>query len=182
MIYEPNEDSFLLRNFVLEYAHGKVLDMGTGSGIQAEAALKKASEVLAADINPEAVSFCQDKGIQAIQSDLFENVEGKFDVIIFNPPYLPLEREYAGITFTEEDFNYVNDIALVGGKHGWETIDRFLQQAKLYLKKDGKILLSFSSLSGGVESFMEKYGYKFKKIGEQRIFFEELYVYLLEVF
>ncbi len=179
MIYEPNEDSFLLREFVLKYSKGRVLDMGTGSGIQAEAVLEKTKEVLAVDINQEAVEFCRKKGINAIQSDLFKNVKGKFDLIIFNPPYLPEEREDLGIKMTEKDFNYVNDVALVGGKNGWETIDRFLKDAKNFLNREGKILLSFSSLGGNVEKIMKKYGYKYEKLGEKRIFFEVLYVYLL---
>ena len=180
MIYEANEDSFLLREFVLRYAHEDVLDMGTGSGIQAEAALEKTKEVLAVDINYEAIDFCRKKGINALQSDLFEHVTGVFDLIIFNPPYLPEEREDLGTMLTIDDFNYVNDIALVGGKHGWETIDRFLKDAKKYLKKDGKILLSFSSLAGDVEKIMKNYGYNFEKLAEKRIFFEALYVYLLK--
>jgi len=180
MIYEPNEDSFMLREFVLQLARGKVLDMGTGSGIQAIAALEKTEDVFATDINEEAVEHCKKKGINAFQSDLFENIKEKFDMIIFNPPYLPEERDYMGMKFTEKDFNYVNDIALVGGKEGWETIDRFLKDCKNYLNSDGKILLSFSSMSGDVEKIMKKYDYKFEKLGEKRIFFEVLYVYLLE--
>ena len=179
MIYEPSEDSFLLREYVLRYAFGKVLDMGTGSGIQAEAALQKTKDVLAADVNPEAVNFCKNKGIFAIQSDLFENISDAFDLIIFNPPYLPEERDDLGIHMTTEDFNYVNDVALVGGKKGWETIDRFLNEARNHLKKDGSILLCFSSLSGDIEAIMRKYEYKYEKLVEKRIFFEVLYVYLL---
>ncbi len=180
MIYEPAEDSFLLREFVLRYAHGAVLDMGTGSGIQAEAALQKTDHVLAVDINLEAVDFCRKKGIPVVQSDLFEHVTGEFDLIIFNPPYLPQEREDLGITLTMEDFTYVNDVALVGGKHGGETIDRFLKEAKKYLSTYGKILMSFSSLSGDIEFLMKHYEYRFEKLAEKRIFFEVLYVYLLK--
>ena len=179
VIYEPAEDSFLLREFVLKYANGKVLDMGTGSGIQAEAALTKTNDVTAADINKEAIDFCTKKGIKALQSDLFEKINGKFDLIIFNPPYLPLERDYFGVKLSEEDFNYVNDVSLVGGKKGWETIDRFLKQAKGFLNENGRILISFSSLSGDVVSMFKKYRYDSEKLAEKRIFFEVLYVYLL---
>ena len=179
MIYEPSEDSYLLLEFVKNYAKKgmKVLDMGTGSGIQAIGAIEKGAEVLAVDVNKEAVEHCEKKGINALQSDLFENVKGKFDLIIFNPPYLPEEKVNMGIKFTEKDFNYVNDIALVGGKHGWETTDRFLFEAKNYLNEDGKILISFSSLSGDVLRIIEKYGFKYKRLGEKRVFFESLYVY-----
>lgn len=179
VIYEPSEDSFLLLSFVKKYVKNgmKVLDMGTGSGIQAEGAIENKGKVLAVDINEEAVNYCKKKGINTIQSDLFENVKGKFDLIIFNPPYLPEERDYFGIKMSKEDFNYVNDIALVGGKHGWETTDRFFSKAKDYLNENGKLLISFSSLSGDVLKIIEKYGFKYKKLGEKKIFFESLYVY-----
>ncbi len=179
MIYEPSDDSYFLLSFVKKYVKKgmRVLDMGTGSGILAEEAIKNKAVVLAVDINKEAVDYCTKRGINAVQSDLFERVNGKFDLIIFNPPYLPEERDYCGIKMTSEDFNYVNDIALVGGKHGWEVIDRFFSKVKDYLNENGKILISFSSLSGDVIKIMEKYGFKYKKLGEKRVFFECLYVY-----
>ncbi len=179
MIYEPAEDSFLLLNFVKKYVKKgmKVLDMGTGSGIFAENAMKLGADVLAADINEEAVEICKRNGINVVQSDLFENIKGKFDLIIFNPPYLPEEKEYAGIKFTEKDFNYVNDLALVGGKKGYETIERFFSQVKDYLNERGMVLISFSSLSGDVLKIIGEYGFKFRKLGEKRVFFEALYVY-----
>ena len=63
-IYEPAEDSYLLQKYVKELAIGRVLDMGTGSGIQAITALKNLQVrlVLAVDINPEAALsiFCVD--------------------------------------------------------------------------------------------------------------------------
>src|SRR3989338_1304496 len=89
MIYEPREDSVLLKKWVKKLVKGKVLDMGTGSGVQALAALEKTKDVLAADINPECVEYVKKKGVNALQSDLFSNITEKFDWIIFNPPYLP---------------------------------------------------------------------------------------------
>jgi len=91
MSYQPAEDSFLLVREIKEKAKGKsVLDMGTGFGILADTAIKAgASSVLAADVNESSVRYCLAKGINAIQSDLFSNIQGKFDLIFFNPPYLP---------------------------------------------------------------------------------------------
>ena len=53
MIYEPAEDSYLLQKLVRQYAIGRVLDMGTGSGIQALTAIESPNsrEVIAVDIN-----------------------------------------------------------------------------------------------------------------------------------
>ena len=108
MIYKPREDSFLLQKHVRKYAQGKVLDMGAGSGIQAITALEKTKDVLAVDINPKAVEELKKKNINAKVSDLFSNVKGKFDLIVFNPPYLPAdERE-------PED----SALATTGGKKG----------------------------------------------------------------
>jgi len=169
MIYEPAEDSFLLQKYVKKYAKGKVLDLGAGSGIQALAALKKTKDVLAVDINEEAISLLKEKGIKSQVSDLFSNVKEKFDLIIFNPPYLP------------KDENEPEDSALTttGGKKGYEIIEKFLQHAKKFLEKEGKILLVCSSLTGDVEKMFKKYGYEFKKLEEKKEFFEKLFVYLL---
>lgn len=170
MIYEPAEDSFLLQKYVKKHAHGKVLDMGTGSGIQALTALEKTKDVLAVDIHPSAVKLLKKKGINAKISDLFSNVKGKFDLIIFNPPYLPADKR--------EDADSAR--STTGGKKGYELIEKFLKQAKKFLKKDGKILIVFSSLTGNVLGLFKKYGYEFKKLEEKKVFMETLYVYTLQ--
>ncbi len=170
MIYEPLEDSFLLSKYVKKYAKGKVLDMGTGSGIQAETALKNTKDVIAVDINQECVNFVRKKKIKCIKSDLFELVEGKFDLIIFNPPYLPYDKR------EPED----SRLATTGGKKGYELLERFLKEAKPFLKKEGKILLVCSSLTGNIEKIFKNLNYNFKKLETKKLpFFEELYVYLL---
>ena len=171
MIYEPAEDSFLLQKYVEKYAFGKVLDIGSGSGIQAEAALKKTKNILAVDINKEAVKLLKGKGINSKYSDLFSNVKGKFDLIIFNPPYLPEEEK--------EDLE--TKLVTTGGKYGYEILERFFKNAKKFLNKNGKILIVFSSLTNKkkVDSLIKKYGFKFKLLEEKGLFFERLYVYLV---
>ncbi len=138
MIYEPREDSFLLQKYVGKYARGKVLDIGTGSGIHALTAMEKTKDVLAVDIDEYSVIYAKNKGVNAIQSDLFENIKGKFDLIIFNPPYLPKEAME-----NKEVSKLVS-----GGRVGNEIINDFLKKVRDHLSSDGKILLSFSSLSG----------------------------------
>lgn len=167
MIYEPQEDSFLLEKYVKKYASGKVLDMGTGSGIQAKAALRKTKDVLAVDINEEAVKKLKNARV----SDLFSNVKGKFDLIIFNPPYLPEEKK--------EDKK--TRLVTTGGKKGYEMIERFLKDAKKHLNKNGKILIVFSSLTNKekIDSLIKKYSFKFELLEEKKMFFEKLYVYLI---
>jgi release factor glutamine methyltransferase len=169
MIYEPEEDSFLLEKWVKKLVSGKVLDMGTGSGIQAMAANEKGCEVLAVDINNEAVSLVNSKGIDTVQSDLFDNVSGKFDWIIFNPPYLPensLEPEDSKLITT-------------GGPKGDEVLTEFLADAKRYLKPNGTILLVMSSLTGDPKEIF--FDYKFEDLEKVHVFFEDLIVFRLKI-
>ena len=178
-IYEPAEDSYLLQEvlkkeipkLLRKNPNLKFLEMGVGSGIQIQTAsglgIKK-ENILGGDINADAVEHCKGLGFECVKSDLFENVEGKFDVIIFNPPYLPEdERE-------PED----SKTATTGGREGGEIINRFLEEAGNYLKKDGRIYLITSSLTYGVDWK----GWKKKKVGEKKMFMEKLEVWELILF
>ncbi len=177
MIYEAAEDSLLLKKFIKKYAKGRVLDMGTGSGVLALEAMKY-SKVEACDINKKAVKLVKSKGVKAYFSDLFSNVKCKFDLIMFNPPYLPLEVDYCGIKFKGKDLGYINDKALVGGKKGYETLEKFFKDVRKFLKPKGKVLIVVSSLTPRVEEILNEANFKFKILGRKRIFFEELKVYL----
>ncbi len=173
MIYEPQEDSYMLEEQVKKYARGKVLDMGTGSGIQGIAALKNddVENVLFSDIDPECITHIKNtvkyKRSRFIVSDLFKYVDKKekFDTIIFNPPYLPEDK-------------YDKSLHNVGGKKGYEIIIRFLEQAKSHLEEEGIILLLFSSLSkkSVIDKRLKK-DYVYELISEKSFFMEKLYVY-----
>tara|TARA_Y100000310_G_C20692569_1_gene823293 strand:- start:40 stop:555 length:516 start_codon:yes stop_codon:yes gene_type:complete len=169
MIYEPAEDSYLLQKEVRKFAKGNVLDVGCGSGIQGMTALEIADSALSVDINKDCVEYCKKKGLDAIQSDLFSNVSGKFDLIVFNPPYLPeepLEPEDSALSTT-------------GGKKGNEILSRFLKEVKDYLGVDGKILIVVSSLTPDVEKLIKENGFEFKVLSQEKIDFEMLSVYLI---
>ena len=171
MIYNPLEDSYLLEKYVAKYSFGKTLDIGTGSGILAITALQNTKDVIAVDINLEAVNLAKKKGVNSFKSNLFSNVKGKFDTIIFNPPYLPLER-------LEDKESRLNT---TGGKYGYEVISRFLGKVNDYLNKDGIVLIVFSSLTNKnkVDSLIRKNKLNFELLEVVKFDFEELYCYLI---
>jgi release factor glutamine methyltransferase len=173
-IYHPAEDSHLLARFVEQKARGTVLDMGTGSGIQAEIASKKATRVVAVDINRLAIEQLKRKtplnsNIEVRWSDLWSEVPESFDVIIFNPPYLPADKR-------------TRDLALDGGKKGYEIIARFMKDAASHLKPDGEILLLFSNLTKKekVDEIIRNSMFESILLGSERMFFEELMVHSLK--
>jgi release factor glutamine methyltransferase len=170
-MYNPREDSFLVLKHIKEYAKGFVLEVGTGSGILAKEAAKYSDDVTACDINKELVSKLKrenkDKHITFVYSNLFSEINGKFDLIIFNPPYLPSKK--------------IEDIEVDGGRNGTEIIERFLKQAKTHLNKDGKILLLCSSLNKDIEKLFKKWGYAFRLIDQEAFFLEKLFLYELKV-
>ena len=176
-VYEPREDSWLLANEVKQLSKGKrVLDIGCGTGIQAiTAALSGASEVWACDINPKAVE-CTKKNaklnkvkIKAFKSDLFKDVPSKkFDLIVFNPPYLPSDGKN-------------DDIRWSGGYEGMEVILNFFAQASPFISKNGKVLFIFSSHTNQekLKKTLQQMGFNLKILSKKRMFFEEIYVALV---
>lgn len=177
-IYEPSEDSYLIQKYVRELALGRVLDMGTGSGIQALTAITNpnAQFVLAADTNQRVITALEKRikeqkirKLQVVHSDLFSAIQGKFNLIIFNPPYLPQDQG-------------IEDQALYGGKKGWEISKQFFQQASPHLFPDGKILFLFSSLTNKkkIDEILAHHLFKFQELEREKIAFEELSIYLIE--
>jgi release factor glutamine methyltransferase len=171
LVYEPTEDSFLLKKKIKKYVQGKnVLDMGCGGGVLSVEAKKcGARKVLGVDINSECGKYLEKLGINFLESDLFKKVEGKFDIILFNPPYLPEDER--------EDFE--SRVITTGGKNGDELVLRFLNDVGNYLEKDGKILLLVSSLTsfGRIKKILKEKGMVYSIIAEKKLFFEKLEVW-----
>jgi len=159
-VYEPREDSFLLAESLDVKESEEVLELGTGSGLQAILAAKKGASVVATDINPEAVE-CAKKNAEAngveigfLVGDLFESIGKKFDLIIFNPPYLKKD----GPIKKPIDLSYNSS----------EVIKRFLAEYKKYLKPGGRAVIVNSSISG-----VDVPG---KVLATKKLFFEEIEV------
>lgn len=172
-VYLPDEDSFLLAESAKKI--GNVLEIGCGSGLVSLAWAKKGNEVTGVDINEEAVKCsilnAEKNHISAkfFFSDLFSNVSGKFDAILFNPPYLPTTNEQK----LAEPLNHAFD----GGLDGRTVLDRFLNSFSSYLKQNGELFLIQSSLNNfeSTKSILEDLGF-ILEIEKQDFFFEKLYL------
>ncbi|AKB36092.1 hypothetical protein MSSAC_1502 [Methanosarcina siciliae C2J] len=179
LVYEPAEDSFLLTDTVLEEAEPgmHVLEIGTGSGF-VSAVLRtnvKGIRVLATEINPHAALCAKANGVEVIRTNLFSGLKpgsskASFDLILFNPPYLPTSDE-------EKVPGWLN-YAFDGGISGRETLDRFLDEVGNYLKPEGKILVLISSITGleAVAEKMKKLGFEIGVVRRKKVSFEELMV------
>ncbi|MCE8422434.1 MAG: methyltransferase [Candidatus Methanoperedens sp.] len=175
-VYEPAEDSFLLAEAALSEIKecGKVLEMGCGSGmISAVIRANTEADIIGIDINPHAVKCTKDNGIEAIRGDLFNCIKGKFDIIIFNPPYLPTCEE-------EKEKGWLN-VALDGGNDGSLVINRFLEQVDAHLKEKGRFLLLISSLTGKEKIIyrIRSKGYYVEEKMHEKLSFEQLTVLLI---
>ena len=126
-VYNPAEDTFLLLDSLKYTSKDKILEIGTGCGIIALSCATKGANVIATDINPIALKLTSQnikqnhhllKGtIHLLRGNLFDMLKHNqyFDIIIFNPPYLP--------TTTKERLKGGINAAYDGGHTGTSIIN-----------------------------------------------------------
>ena len=171
-VYDPSEDSYLLVDAALnEVRPGDgVLEVGTGSGI-VSLFLRDRARVVATDISPEAVRNARLNGVEVVRTDLCRGMCGPFDLVVFNPPYLP--------TADDERLPTGLNRAFDGGPTGRETIARFLGQVGSILPPCGRVLTVISSLTGvgEVTDMFQDHGFSVEIVGEEKVPFEKLLVF-----
>jgi protein-(glutamine-N5) methyltransferase, release factor-specific len=124
----------------------RILDLCTGSGIIAitlkKEIVEKYTEIVASDISEKALSIAienannNNANITFIKSDLFDNISGKFDLIISNPPYISYKDK---ITIKDNVLNYDPHLALFAEEDGIYFYRKIIENAVHYLSKDGVI-------------------------------------------
>lgn len=128
----------------------KVLEIGVGSGaVSVTIALEKIDcRILAVDISEEAMSVAKQnidryniKNIELKKSDVFESVEGTFNLIVSNPPYLS-EVEYKEV---DKELMYEPKKALVGEDEGYEIYRKICDRASELLLPNGYLILEIGS-------------------------------------
>ncbi len=178
-VYPPSEDSFLLLKSIDIKPGENVLEIGTGSGIIAIYCARAGARVAATDISGMALDCAahnaQKCGVELAlyRADLFDGVEGQFDVIVFNAPYLPSERGTAqGVARQTES-----------GTSGIDVTLRFLEECGWLLKRDGKVYFTASS-NADLDTLLRhsQQWLDLKRIASERHFFEEILVYMGKAF
>ena len=124
----------------------KILDLCTGSGIIAITLRKELEnmslEVVASDISEEALKVAKENAIlndgevKFIQSDIFENINNKYDIIVSNPPYIAYDDK---VTMEDNVLSYDPHLALFAEEGGMYFYRKIVENAKYYLKEDGVI-------------------------------------------
>jgi release factor glutamine methyltransferase len=140
-VFPPTPMSDLLGRAVLDEvrAGDRVLDMGTGCGVNAILAASCTEAVVGVDVNPLAVAAAESNaernGVAErttfLESDLFEAVQGAFDVVVFDPPFRWFRpRDLLERAFADENY---------------ESLSRFVAEVPGRLTPEGRVLLSFGT-------------------------------------
>ncbi|NWG09017.1 MAG: methyltransferase [Nitrososphaerales archaeon] len=170
--YEPAEDTFLLTDAVRRYCGKNVLEIGVGSGFVTAELSKRSLFVAGTDISRRALRDAKER-LKSFKCSNVELIccdgaspfrEGCFDLIVFNPPYLPSKK--------------IVDIAVDGGKEGIEVMVKFIVHSLRSISNSGKMVFVSSIISSydkAIEMLKER-GFRVRKIGSRKMFFEDIFV------
>jgi release factor glutamine methyltransferase len=169
-VYPPREDSHLLLDCLDVRKGERVLEMGCGSGIISLHCAKAGALVTAVDINPKAVSCTKMNAqsnrleVEVLLSDLLLDVQGSFDTLVFNPPYLPSEEKGE------------IEASWAGGEDGVRVLERFLREAPSHMNRGGNVVVLLSSLMRDASLSCVLSSFRRRRLGQSKLFFEELWV------
>jgi release factor glutamine methyltransferase len=143
-VYPPREDSFLLLPFARVRAGIRLLEICAGSGLASLEAARHRAQVVAADRNPHALRYLQQRAraerldVQVVRADLARGL-GRFERVLANPPYLPTRPE-------QRDPDRWHNLALDGGPDGCAVTARIVEDLAHHLTTNGSAFLVVSSL------------------------------------
>jgi release factor glutamine methyltransferase len=182
-VYDPAEDSFLLLETLSVHPGNRALELGTGCGLIAIECAHRGCTVVCTDINPFAVRLARRNrkrnrhlltgSLEVRYGDLFSvlHKNERFDVVLFNPPYLP--------TLKREKVDHWFDVATDGGRDGLQVTRRFIHGVRHHLRDNGCAYFIFSSLSDRprLETYLKNQGFSFEICARRLFEGEELDVY-----
>lgn len=147
----------------------EVLDLCTGSGCVIISIMKLKKIIgTASDISKQALLIAKENAknnqveVNLVRSDLFQNITGKYDMIVANPPYIPTE-EIAGLMPEVRIFEPID--ALDGKEDGLYFYHRIVRESRKFLKSNGYLCLEIGHDQGGRVAFlMEENGFRNVKV------------------
>lgn len=164
----PRQDTEILVEEVLKYLHDgmRILDIGTGSGCILLSLLHYSNDCqgVGADISEKALETAKRNAVKLetervsfVKSDLFENMEGKFEIIVSNPPYIR-DGEIDGLMPEVRD--HEPHLALSGGEDGLVFYRKITEKAREYLPGGGMLFYEIGWDQGeAVKNMMEAAGF-----------------------
>ena len=169
-VYTPSEDTFLMVDAIatLPVEGRRVLDVGTGSGILGLFCAMRGAHVTVTDVDELALQQTMKAAgvlglsVEATLSDMFSEVQGLFDLVLFNPPYLPS--------------SVVEDRTVDGGGGGTTLVKDFLGGLAAHLENSGTALLLTSSLNDRASLLKQHPEFQYSVVAKRALFFEELQV------
>lgn len=177
-VFDPSFfDSYLLANYLKNSKknYKSVLDMGIGCGIQAIFIADKAEKVLGVDISDYAIENAklnvkihklEDK-IKIKKSNLFSNINEKYDLIIYNPPFFS-QKPNSDLERTVTDYKY-------------KSLKRFFKNVRNYLKKDGEMIMVFSDEGNlDLNKLIKNYNFNFKIVDNKKYDLDNYFIYLFK--
>lgn len=164
-VFPPSESSDYSAAILAEVRpEDRVLDMGTGSGIQALLAATTSTDVLGVDRDPVAVATAEanarrngfERRARFRVSDLFDAVDGEFDLIVFDPPFRWFApRDQIEATITDENYR---------------TLTRFVRNVGRHLARGGRLLLNFGTSAdlAYLYRLLDEEGFEHEVVAETR--------------
>lgn len=169
--YKASDDTFLLADTFLKRRFGRALEIGVGEGFITTTLARQADSVVGTDINIEAIRKTRrrlvDQGLASnvdlMVCDGADAVNWKFDICVFNPPYLPSD---------------IDDITVAGGEEGIETTKRWFDQCTRLLNDKARIFFVASNLANldALLQHIDGRGFEANIIAKKKLFFEEIFV------
>ena len=150
LIPRPETEDLVMLAVSMAKEGQKILDLCTGSGAIAIATTKELQkknirvEITASDISEDALTLAKENAeangaeVKFLQSDLFARLDGEYDLVISNPPYIPTATVQ---TLQREVRDFEPHLALDGGEDGLDIYRRIAEQAQTHIRAGGSLLM-----------------------------------------
>jgi HemK-related putative methylase len=169
-VYPPSEDSVLLIEAFDVVTGEALLEIGCGSGIVSLHCVKNGAVVTCGDLNEKAVALTKKNaelnalGLCVMHTNVYSDITGQYDTILFNLPYLPVDEE--------------GELAISwsGGNDGLGPLPALLGGAPSHLNPNGRIIVVVSSLMDQDRLSDLLSEYTVRTLSELPLFFEKLRV------